>query len=99
MYINLTDNWGVVFGANVGNAVEERGVLVVVFCEDDIDEREEVEKKVEDEDEDVIDEDVRNGMTMAGFEETDGLDMGVGGAATEVAFTGADVGAWRDHMK
>ena len=58
-------------------------MLVVVFCEGDIDEREEVEKKVEDGDDDVIDEDGRNGMTMAGFEETDGLDVGMGAATEE----------------
>jgi hypothetical protein len=57
-------------------------MLGVVFCEDDIDEREEVEKKVEDGD-DVIDEDGRNGMTMAGFEETDGLEVGVVAATEE----------------
>ena len=67
----------------VGDAVEDReelGVLVVIFCEDDRDERVEVEKKVED-GEDVIVEDGRNGITMAGFEATDGLE--VGGTATE----------------
>ena len=58
-------------------------MLVVVFCEGDIDEREEVERKVEDGDDDVIDEDGRNGMTMAGFEETDGLDVGMGAATEE----------------
>ena len=58
-------------------------MLVVVFCEGDIDEREEVEKKVEDGDVDVVDEDGRNGMTMAGFEETDGFDVGMGAATEE----------------
>ena len=57
-------------------------LLVVVFCEDNIDERAEVERKVEDGD-DVVVEDGRNGMTMAGFEATDGLDVGVGAATEE----------------
>lgn len=80
----MIDNWGVVFWADeVGNAVEDReglGLLVVVFWEDDIDERVEVEKKVEDGGEVVV-EDGRNGMTTAGFEATDGVD--VGGPTTE----------------
>ena len=57
-------------------------LVVVVFCEDNIDERAEVERKVEDGD-DVVVEDGRNGMTMAGFEATDGLDVGVGAATEE----------------
>ena len=57
-------------------------MLVVIFCEDDRDERVEVEMKVED-GEDVIVEDGRNGITMAGFEATDGLDVGVGAATEE----------------
>lgn len=50
---------------------------MVALCEDGIDERVEVEKKVEDGDVVVVD-DERNGITMAGFEATDGLDVGVG---------------------
>ena len=83
----------------VGDAVEELlRVLVIAFCEDDIDKRAEVEKKVEEGDvvvvaEAVVVEDERNGITMAGFEATDGLDMEVDAATIEVAITGADVDA------
>ena len=55
---------------------------MVAFCEDDRDERAEVEKKVEDGDGVVI-EDGRNEMTMAGFEATEGLDVGAGAATEE----------------
>ena len=57
-------------------------VLLVAFWEDDIDERVEVEKKVEDGD-DVVVEDGRNEITMAGFEAVDGLEMGMGAPTEE----------------
>jgi hypothetical protein len=66
-------------------------LAVVAFCKDDIDERAEVEKKVDV----VVVEDERNGITIAGFEETDGLEVGVGAAteewSIEVAINGGDV--------
>lgn len=58
-------------------------MLMVVFCKDGVDEREEVERRVEDGDGDVLDEDARDVVTTAGFEETDGLDVGVGAATGE----------------
>lgn len=49
---------------------------MAVLCEDDTDERADVDKKVEDGDVVVV-EDGRNDITMAGFEATEGLDGGV----------------------
>ena len=64
---------------DVGDAVE---ALVVASCEDDKDERAEVERKVED-GEVVVVEGERNGMMMAGLEAAEGLDVGVGAATEE----------------
>jgi hypothetical protein len=68
--------------------------VVELFEDDIVDERAEVEKKVEDGDVVVV-EGGRNGITMAGLEATEGLDVGLGAATDKWSITGADVDACR----
>lgn len=79
----------------VGDADEDKeevSLLVVAFFEDDTEVRAEVDKRMGDWGVVVV-KGGRNGITMAGFEATEGLDAGVGEEAEEllivVVITGA----------